>query len=490
MSELPRRGSYFGPTQMVVFAITLALLLLPGATTASPISIRACCILLLLHSVWALWSWRRVSGAFFDPYLLFLLSATLFNAGLALLEVFGLNTESLFTDFPPTIIVKSLLLVLAGLAGLHFGAVLAFSPKEGSERQPPDSYFALRITGWTLLAASLGPLWAQLREVVSLVSVGGYMALYQQDLAAAGVASATGAAAELVLPGAFFVLAGSVQRRFERMAALAVLSGYCGTLLFAGYRGHSILPLVSAAWLWDCVIGRIPRAVILAAAAVLVSFVFPLVRATRDLPAAERTVSTEAYSELGDRSAVSGLSEMGGSLATVAYTIELVPAQRPYDLGMGYAYALLTIIPSVFWDRHPSVARGTPSAWLIETVDPITASLGGGLGFSFIADAYLNFGAFGVPLISLLMGFGIVRFSRWASGSAARLAVVATFLPFLLFSARSEIANLPRPLVWYSFAPYALYFFFRRLLEKLSSRRWSGRALGSRPQQSSLVWKS
>jgi hypothetical protein len=106
-------------------------------------------------------------------------------------------------------------------------------------------------------------------------------------------------------------------------------------------------------------------------------------------------------------------------------------------------------------------------------VDPFTAKEGGGLGFSFIADAFLNFGALGVPLVALLMGYGIVRLCRWADRSSARLAVVATFMPYLLFTARSEIVLLPRALLWYGFGPYALYCVVRRAIEE-SGRTRSG----------------
>jgi hypothetical protein len=317
---------------MVVFAIALALNLLPGATIA--ISVHACCILLLLHSVWALWSWRRLSGTLFEPYALFMLSATLFNGGLALLEVFRLNIGPLLAEFPPEVAVRSLLLVFAGLVGLHFGALLAFAPGRGSEvDESRASRPAMRITGSALLAVSFVPLLAQLRNAVSVATSGGYMALYQQDFAAAGAGSALGAGAAFALPGACFVLAGSAGWRFDRIAALAVLSMQSCALLFAGYRLHSILPLLTVAWLWDRTIQRIPRALIAPTAAILLSFVFPFVRATRELPAAERT--TTSGSEF--QATVAGLEEMGGTIETVAYTVELVPAQRPYDLGMGYA---------------------------------------------------------------------------------------------------------------------------------------------------------
>jgi hypothetical protein len=456
-----RTPSRLAALQMMVFAVSLALLFFPRTFPGMPPSVETCCSLLLVHTAWALFSWRRASGSLFHPYVLFLLAATLFNAGLALLQSLDLTEEPMLASYPPELVLRSLLLVLAALAALHLGALLAVA--SGHRRmagEPPDSDVALRITGCALLAISLLPLALRLHSIVQVVGSGGYMALYQRGIAGAGTSSAMSAAADLVLPGSFFLLASSARRPRDRIAALAVLATYSATMLYAGWRSLSLLPLVSAAWLWERTIRRVPRLLIAFAAVIVLGIVVPIVRATRALPASER--STTTYSDLGSQPAVAGVEEMGGTIETVALTVELVPAARPYDLGKGYAYALFTVVPSLFWSSHPSVARGIPSVWLTETVDPFIADQGGNLGFSFIADAFLNFGAPGVPLLGLLLGFAIVWLVRWAEGSRARLATVATFIPWLLFFARSELDFVPRPLVWYGLCPYALFLVVRR----------------------------
>ena len=45
---------------------------------------------LLALFAWSLWSWWYVTGSWFDPYSLFLCAASVFNAGQAFLDVFGL----------------------------------------------------------------------------------------------------------------------------------------------------------------------------------------------------------------------------------------------------------------------------------------------------------------------------------------------------------------------------------------------------------------
>ena len=62
-------------------------------------------------------------------------------------------------------------------------------------------------------------------------------------------------------------------------------------------------------------------------------------------------------------------------------------------------------MPNLFWDIHPTIARGLACDWITETVDPFADLVGGGLGYSFIAEAYLNFGWFGVPIVTGIIGF-------------------------------------------------------------------------------------
>ena len=76
---------------------------------------------------------------------------------------------------------------------------------------------------------------------------------------------------------------------------------------------------------------------------------------------------------------------------------QLRPRWRDYEMGVGYAYAISTLFPNLFWKIHPAMEHELPSSWLTWQVDPYTASQGGGLGFSFIAEAYFNFGYIGVP---------------------------------------------------------------------------------------------
>jgi hypothetical protein len=196
-------------------------------------------------------------------------------------------------------------------------------------------------------------------------------------------------------------------------------------------------------------------------------FVFPLISLTRNVSGAERLSGNyliNAFTSI-ESPGVAIISEMGGTMGTVAHTLELVPISRDYDLGIGYLYALATIVPNLFWVIHPTIAHGIASDWLTWSVDPYTASRGGGLGFSFIAEGYLNFGWFGTPLILGLIGFLYAKFLFWADrfSDAARLATVASFFAFFTFFSRGESSLIVRGLIWYSLAPYFLILLLSHL---------------------------
>ena len=88
--------------------------------------------------------------------------------------------------------------------------------------------------------------------------------------------------------------------------------------------------------------------------------VFPVVRGTRDVALSERGILESGIASLVTQQnpATLTLEELGGSLSTVAYTIELAPEVRPFDYGLGYLQSALTIIPNVLGQLHPALATG------------------------------------------------------------------------------------------------------------------------------------
>jgi oligosaccharide repeat unit polymerase len=420
------------------------------------------CLAATLTFVWGLWSWYALRGTLFEPYPLFLLSASLFNAGQAMLELFGLNGDGILRGrVTPDILVPALFLVSAGAAFLHGGALLALAKRstvDTAASAPKARARATRWVGWFLLATAVVPTFNLFQTSFAVVMDHGYMSLFR-DLNTRSTAVALSA---FFVPGILFLLAGSKQQRSVQILCLTLTAGYAGIYLFLGARGSAAMVCVAVAWVYDRSIHRLSRVLVLLLALVAM-VVFPLVRETRATGGRYRMSFDDQLETLSnlENPVSSSISEMGFSLVTVTHTLTLVPASRPYDWGASYWYALVAVIPNIGWDIHPTVAHGLLSDWLIKTVDPVVARAGGGLGVSFVAEAYLNFGWIGTPLWLGLVGFALSRLFLKADGAdPARHAFAASFLSFFFIFARGEAAIVARGLIWYAVVPYLLVALF------------------------------
>jgi len=435
------------------------------------------CVLLVLQFTWSLWSWRRAAGSLFDPYGIFLIAAALFNGGKAILEVLHLNEYGIETfmsndgyrifSFSPDTIYRSLLLVLLGLGAFHLGALWAASRDAGEADglSSVTSASTARRTGWVLLLISVMPMATVILKRLAVVSSSGYFGLFQRQ-AETGLANLPQALANLMVPGVLFLLSGSKGKRHLLVLSVLVILVYSVIQAFTGTRLWWAMPVVAFVWLWHCQVAPIPRVFLGIAAAGILFVVFPTLAVVRNIPGVERLALdffVESY--LSIRNPVVGIiSEMGGTLLTIAHTLELIPMVRDFDWGLGYLYSVLTVFPNLFWEIHPTVARGLYSHWLTHVVNPAVFYAGGGYGFSFIAEAYANFGWVGTPLLLGLVGFLYARFVLWGlrSRDPARSATVAAFLAYFLIYARGESALVVRSLIWYVLFPYLLTRLFLR----------------------------
>ena len=406
-----------------------------------------------------LWSWKAVSGSLFDPYVVFLTAATLFNAGRALLAT--LPDGSLESPFPPSIALYGLYVVALSLCSFHLGGLLAISSTGARPARARASFATsnatLRYVGGWLVLIAIVPMSILMKQAVAGVMRDGYgVALYTNEAATSFAATPSVLAAFLV-PGAFLLLAGSAKRVGLRVTTTIIVAVYSGSLLFIGWRAAAISVAIAYIWLWHRCVRAIPRTAILSLGALLLA-IMPAIAAMRNLTGQDRISFDTFVQSVQDAKAFSAIEEMGGIWETVGHTITLVPAERPYDYGASYGLSALTVLPNLFWEVHPALLYGSPETWLVRRVAPWAAARGGGLGFSFIAEAYLNFGVAGCVLIIGALGFLLARAVRWAEGVGHPLAfaLVASALAASVKYVRADSTELVRPLVWYAIGPYLL----------------------------------
>jgi hypothetical protein len=181
----------------------------------------------------------------------------------------------------------------------------------------------------------------------------------------------------------------------------------------------------------------------------------PVISSVRNLGGPQRLAG--AYDFVGNPF-LSSAVEMGQSGGTLAYTLELVPAEREFDWGKSYWYGLASMFVPRFLAADSDTAPRPLAVWLVQRVRPGLAARGGGLGFSVIAEAYLNYGWYGAPVVVCLLGFLLSRVSHWALGwpDSGRVALMACIIAIVPVAARGTLMALGRPLVLYALLPYSL----------------------------------
>ena len=231
-----------------------------------------------------LWSWKTVSGGLFDPYVVFLTAATLFNAGRALLAT--LPDGSLESPFQPSTALYGLYIIALALCSFHLGGLIAIA-SAGTRLVRARASLAIpnatlrSVGGWLVLVAIV-PMSILMKQAVAGVMRDGYgVALYTNEAATSFAATPSVLAAFLV-PGAFLLLAGSAKRVGLRATTAIIVAVYSGSLLFIGWRAAAISVAISYIWLWHRCVRAIPRAAILSLGALLLA-IMPAIAAMRNL---------------------------------------------------------------------------------------------------------------------------------------------------------------------------------------------------------------
>jgi hypothetical protein len=244
--------------------------------------------------------------------------------------------------------------------------------------------------------------------------------------------------------GFYLAVAAAPWRRLKLV--LCLLAGWAGLVFFLGFRGHALVPLLATAVILRQRGLSLPRWVWTACLAGLLAAI-PAARSWRDHRLAERSLS-DALANVRPLAAV---EEMGGSLEPLVHTLRLMETER-YRLGETYWQAAKRVLPNLAseWRGNVYLPLGElpPTHWVTRQAAPWKHDHFGGIGFSAVAEPYMNFGSIGVAFYFLLLGFALVRADALAAGRPTRLAVLAAVLGPLLWTARGSFDSFFRPAVW------------------------------------------
>lgn len=158
------------------------------------------------------------------------------------------------------------------------------------------------------------------------------------------------------------------------------------------------------------------------------------------------------------RSVSNVVVEMGSTLDTVIRSMTLVPSRYDYFLGRTYLWAIARSIPNMRF--QPREWGFVSSVWITKETAPETYQRHGGLGFSVVAEAFINLGPLGSCLILFLLGSITARLERLLAGVAVNLWHAAWFVVFLIVlleHVRNTAVVLIRGFMWMSWVLLAIF---------------------------------
>jgi oligosaccharide repeat unit polymerase len=248
----------------------------------------------------------------------------------------------------------------------------------------------------------------------------------------------------IVFIGLCLGVAGA-SRRQVRVAFLGA-SLWVTILFYLGFRGPA---LIAGMIVYAAVVKKgISVSAWLPSSVVLIALVaVPVMRFSREQPLNQRSFSTS----LNEFNILDTPAEMGASIRPLVETVDLI-GRANYRWGRTYVIGIKAIAPNLAFRWEAASAESVddlpPSHWIIAMVDPWTYKNYGGMGFSAIAEPYMNFGVAGVVGYFLLLAFALVRLEQVSIRSSYALASWALVLGPLLWTTRNDSANFFRPAAW------------------------------------------
>ena len=379
---------------------------------------------------------------------IYLILLGLFHLGLVVPWAFGIYDISRTPSFTPYGLSRSIALIDYSIVAFFLGMFFAFGSGEKraillnravTETEDRNVY----IGGCILLGAGIAMFIVGL---IGLEPLAYFRLTYSETfrLRAESDPRFFGSGITIAFIGLSVAAAGASRNRFRVVSVIGVL--WLGSLLYWGFRGPALI-----AALIVYIIARkkglqVPLWIpILAAASLLI--ILPAVRAGREIPLNNRLSNIS----LDDFNILDAPAEMGMSIRPLVETIDLLEP-KDFRLGRTYWIAIKGIVPNLalHWEASSTESELDlpPNHWITIMVDPWTYKNYGGLGFSAIAEPYMNFGVPGVIAYFFVLSFFLICLERLSLRSAYSLAAWALILGPLLWTTRNDFSNFFRPAAW------------------------------------------
>lgn len=262
------------------------------------------------------------------------------------------------------------------------------------------------------------------------------------------------------LPGAFILLV--LQYKKNKLVSCIIyifLAIYLGLYFLSGSRLQAVLLIFSLILVYEYEFKHFNKLRLIKLGALLLALCFLLIviSSIRNNIQNESSIvnALKAVKDGAEDNFITKLlSECGFQIYSIAVVIKECPSVVPYNYGLTYLKGIGQLIPNLFWNQNP---------FMQESIDTIFSYYlnGGtyGIGSSYIAESYYNFGYFSV-LFMPLVGYLFAKYRNiltWCYSNKKQNILSKYFLlsipTYVLFYVRSDAVGFFRSIVYQSIIP-------------------------------------
>lgn len=161
--------------------------------------------------------------------------------------------------------------------------------------------------------------------------------------------------------------------------------------------------------------------------------------------------------------------ELGAPMKVLTKVLEIRDSLHP-EYGSTYLYGVAHLLPSRWSGGLPQL----PTRWFAEQFHNEAYWVGGGVGFSFVAEAILNFGWIGPFMVGTIFGIALGMFWRFCMASHPtdlRVTLYASSLLPIYYLVRADFGSVLNLWVFASLVPICIAASIDRVLSIAEWRR-------------------
>ena len=364
-----------------------------------------------IQYVFSLSSWWKLTDSFFSVYSIYITFSYLFTYGQCLMWGIGIHLPNeigkvrLYSWAIPSqsSIIQTQLITLIGLLSFHTGAVLLYKRRVSYSNirintqtiniQENALYRVCQITN--LISTPL-MFYSVIRNIFIIREFGYGATLYNAEVVATQN-NIVMLLRMMYIPSIFGMLIASRYKRQVYKTCYISFGFYTVLSLFAGDRGEWLFPLCLLLWMHHKYCNRINLKRVIKYSVMGFALITICV-AVRNSRTSGVRLSGVVDAIAGESNPiVSGIFELGSSMRPTLIIMQ--NGWKTYPYGNSYIHALLGMITERVIKLYQPNYSGL-STWFSQSYIGISY----GAGFSFIAEAIMNFGPYGSIVILLVLG--------------------------------------------------------------------------------------